>query len=165
MIKFVAAALLLVGGCRAEPLQQRAVESEAKTAAVSAAGLEIVPLTISSGGRTHRFEVEVAATPEQQQRGLMFRERLAPGRGMIFPFPAPRPASFWMKDTPSSLDIIFVDAAGRIESIAARTTPLSLDHVTSLGPVAAVLEIAGGRANELGLRPGDRVAWRARLRP
>ena len=59
----------------------------------SEAGLEVVPLRIVSGGRTHRFQVEVARTPEQQSRGLMFRDRLAPDRGTMFPFASPRPAT------------------------------------------------------------------------
>ena len=125
----------------------------------SEAGLEIVPLRIVSGGRTHRFQVEVARTAEQQTRGLMFRDRLAPDRGMMFPFDAPRPASFWMRNTPNSLDLVFVGADGRIESIAADAVPLSEAPLQSVGVVAGVLEIAGGRAAELGLKAGDRVVW------
>ena len=125
----------------------------------SEAGLEVVPLRIESGGRTHRFRVEVARTPEQQGRGLMYRDRLAPDRGMIFPFDAPRRASFYMRNTPNSLDLIFFGADGRIESIAADAVPLSETNIYSVGIVSGVLEIAGGRAAELGLQPGDRVVW------
>lgn len=148
-----AAVALSVAGCRGE------LPAEARAPARSVAGLDIVPLSIASGGRSHRFQVEVAGTPEQQSRGMMYRDRLAPDRGMIFSFPEPRPASFWMKNTPNSLDLIFIGSDGRIESIAADAVPFSLDHLTSIGPVAAVLEIAGGRAAELGLAPGDRVSW------
>jgi uncharacterized membrane protein (UPF0127 family) len=122
-------------------------------------GLEQVPLTIRSGAKTHRFTVEVAATPEQQQRGLMFRESLAPDRGMIFPYPTPRDTGFWMKNTLIPLDMIFIRADGTIARIAENTVPLSLEVVPSLEPVTAVLEIAGGRAAQLGLKPGDRVDW------
>jgi uncharacterized membrane protein (UPF0127 family) len=125
----------------------------------SAAGLEQVPLTISSGSRTHRFVVEVARTPEEQQYGLMNRNDLAPDRGLGFPFDPPRDASFWMKNTLIPLDMIFVRADGSIANIAANTAPLSLEPMMSEGPVKAVLEIAGGRAAELGIKPGDKVEW------
>ena len=123
-------------------------------------GLEQIPLTVTSAnGRTHRFIVEVARTPEQQANGLMNRQSLAPDRGMIFPYQTPRPASFWMKNTLIPLDMIFIREDGTIARIEAQTVPLSLEPVPSLEPVAAVLEIAGGRAAELGIQPGDRVRW------
>lgn len=151
----VASAMALLG-CR----------GEAGTAATQAAGsqpgrpaLPVVALQIRSGDRTHGFSVEVARTEDEQARGLMFRESLAPGAGMLFPFERPRPASFWMKNTLIPLDMIFVRADGSIARIAARTVPHSLESVGVGEPVAAVLEIAGGRAAELGIREGDRVAW------
>ncbi len=125
----------------------------------SAAGLEQVPLTIRSSTGMHRFIVEVARSPEEQAMGLMHRQSLAPDRGMLFPYDPPQPASFWMKNTLIPLDLIFIRADGTIARIAENTVPLSLDPVPSLEPVAAVLEIAGGRAAELGIRPGDRVSW------
>lgn len=149
----LAAALL---GCRAEP-QSMAVQPAAARTAPS--GLELAPLRIVSGGRSHDFTVEVARTPEEQAQGLMFRERLGPNEGMIFPFPSPRPASFWMKNTLIPLDMIFVRADGTIARIAANTVPQSLDPVSVGEPVAAVLEIAGGRSAELGIAEGARVSW------
>ena len=125
----------------------------------SPAGLEQVPLTITSGGREHRFTVEVASTAEQQSMGLMYRNRLDPDRGMIFPFDPPRDASFWMRNTLIPLDMIFVRADGSIANIEANTVPYSEEPVTSAGPVAAVLELAGGRSAELGIKPGDKVKW------
>ena len=125
----------------------------------SPAGLEQVPLTITSGQRIHRFTVEIARTQEEQATGLMDRSQLAPDRGMIFPFDPPRDASFWMKNTLIPLDMIFVRTDGSIANIAANTVPLSLEPVPSEGPVGAVLELAGGRAAELGIKPGDKVAW------
>ena len=89
----------------------------------------------------------------------MFRQSLAPDRGMIFPLDPPRAAGFWMKNTLIPLDMIFVRPDGTIANIAENTVPLSLDPVTSVGEVAAVLEIAGGRAAELGIAAGDRVDW------
>ena len=142
---------LAAGGCRATP---SAGQSEA-----AESGLAVVPLEIRSAGRVHRFTVEVAASPEQQDQGLMFRQSLAPDRGMIFPFVPPRPASFWMKNTLIPLDMIFVRADGTIARIADNTVPQSLEPVEVGEPVAAVLEIAGGRSAELGITESDTVRW------
>ncbi len=125
----------------------------------SPAGLEQVSLTVTSNGQMHRFTVEIAKTSEQQSMGLMYRNKLAPDRGMIFPFDPPRDASFWMRNTLIPLDMIFVRADGSIANIAANTVPYSEEPVPSDGPVAAVLEIAGGRSAELGIKPGDKVEW------
>jgi uncharacterized membrane protein (UPF0127 family) len=121
-------------------------------------GLAEVPLTIRSARGEHHFTVEIAATLEQQERGLMFRRELGPDRGMIFPYEPPQAVGFWMKNTLIPLDMVFIRADGTIARIAT-ATPLSLDTVQSGEPVAAVLEIRGGRAAELGVREGDRVDW------
>lgn len=127
----------------------------------SAAGLSQVELCITNAaGNVHRFTVEVAATPQQQAQGLMFRTQMDADAGMIFPFPAPRFASFWMKNTVIPLDIIFVRADGTIANIAAKTEPYSTVPVSSDGDVAAVLELNGGRAAELGITAGSRVRWK-----
>ncbi len=124
------------------------------------AGLEQVPLTVTTAaGKAHRFTVEVARTPEEQAQGLMNRQSVAPDAGMIFPMEPPRAASFWMKNTLVPLDIIFVRADGTIARIEENTVPLSLEPVLSTEPVAAVLELAGGRSAELGIKAGDRVTW------
>jgi uncharacterized protein len=119
----------------------------------------LVPLTITTATRTHQFKVEMARTETEQARGLMFRTHLAPDRGMIFPMVPARSASFWMKNTLIPLDMIFIRFDGTIARIAARTTPQSLAPVSSGEPVAAVLEIAGGRAAQLGISVDDRVTW------
>ena len=125
-----------------------------------------IPLAIVSGGRRHAFAVEVAQTPEAQRRGLMFRTNIPADGGMLFaPYPAgggAQVASFWMKDTPSALDIIFIRPDGTIADIAADTIPFSEAPVSSSEPVAAVLELRGGRAAELGIGEGDRVEWQVR---
>jgi uncharacterized membrane protein (UPF0127 family) len=133
--------------------------TETPVAERSTAGLEQVPLTIQSRGGTHRFTVEVARTPEQQAQGLMHRQSLAGDRGMLFPYDPPQNASFWMKNTLIPLDIIFIREDGTVALIAANTVPLALDPIASLEPVGAVLEIAGGRAAELGIAAGDKVHW------
>jgi uncharacterized protein len=117
-----------------------------------------VPLTIRSGNRTHQFIVEVAATPEQQERGLMFRKSLAGDRGMIFPYDPPSDVSFWMKNTLIPLDIIFIRADGTIVRIT-HAKSLDLSPLPAGEPVAAVLEIRGGRAAELGIKEGDVASW------
>jgi len=126
---------------------------------LSPAGLMQVPLTIRSGGRTHRFVVEVARTPEQQATGMMNRQSVAPDRGMLFPYSPPQPVAFWMKNTLIPLDMIFIGEDGRISRIAENAVPMSLNVVPSVEPVVAVLELGGGRAAALGLKPGDRVEW------
>jgi uncharacterized protein len=119
-----------------------------------------IPLSVTtSAGKTHSLRVEVARTPEQQARGLMFRDKLAPDGGMLFPMKPPRVISFWMKDTVIPLDMIFIRADGTIARVAAETEPYSLDKVASGEPVAAVLEIAGGRAAALGISEEDHVKW------
>ena len=125
----------------------------------SQTGLVQVPLTIHSARGVHRFTVEVAATPGQQQQGLMFRRSLGPDHGMIFPYDPPQPVAFWMRNTLIPLDMIFIRADGRIARIAT-AKPLDETPVPGGEPVAAVLEIAGGRAAELGIAAGDRVDWR-----
>lgn len=135
------------------------VETPVETLGRSPAGLEQIPLTVRSDGRRHNFVVEVARTPEEQAQGLMHRQAMEPNRGMLFPYDPPQPASFWMKNTSIPLDIIFIRPDGTIGRIARNTEPMSLDPIPSLEPVSAVLEIAGGRAAELGIEPGDTVSW------
>jgi uncharacterized membrane protein (UPF0127 family) len=117
-----------------------------------------MPLTIRSKTGVHRFTVEVAATAEQQERGLMFRNSLAPDRGMIFPYDPPQDVAFWMKNTLIPLDIIFIRADGTIARIT-RAEAMDLTPLPAGEPIAAVLEIRGGRAAELGIREGDAVTW------
>lgn len=120
-----------------------------------------VPLEIRTAKGAIKFKVEVARTPEEQARGLMFRDSLPDYGGMIFPMVPPRVASFWMKDTVIPLDMIFIRSDGTIARIAANTIPYDLTPVTSGEPVVAVLEIAGGRAEALGIAENDRVIWKA----
>lgn len=122
-----------------------------------------VALTIKSLNGKHDFVVETAKTEQEQQRGLMYRTDIPANAGMLFaPYPPsgpPREASFWMKNTPSPLDIIFIRADGTIARIAENTTPFSETPIPSGEPVAAVLEINGGRSAELGISEGDVVTW------
>ena len=123
-----------------------------------------VPVTIATARGKHVFRVERAATSAAQQQGLMYRTDLKSDGGMLFhPYPpeggAPKVANFWMKNTPASLDIIFIRADGTIARIAENTVPFSEAMVSSGEPVAAVLEVLGGRTAELNIGEGDRVSW------
>lgn len=128
----------------------------------SAAGLAQTTLCITSGKKTHAFTVEIAGTSMEQAKGLMFRTELADNAGMLFPFPQPKVASFWMKNTVIPLDIIFVRTNGTIESIAENTIPYSTAPVAAGEPVGAVLELRGGLTAELGIAAGDKVVWQAK---
>jgi uncharacterized membrane protein (UPF0127 family) len=121
-------------------------------------------LTIKSANGPHAFKVEGAKTEAEQARGLMFRTDLKPDGGMLFwPYPAkggePVAANFWMKNTPSPLDILYIRADGTIARIAENTVPFSEAPIPSGEPVGAVLELMGGRAAELGIAEGDLVTW------
>lgn len=121
-------------------------------------GLKVIPVTVETDDGSHVFRTEVAQTGAEQAKGLMFRTELGPDEGMIFPRKGDV-ASFWMKNTPLPLDIIFIGKDRRILNIAAQTTPYSLDSVSAVGPTSAVFEIPGGRAAELAIEAGDRVDW------
>jgi len=122
-------------------------------------GLKVIDLVVDRGGKPLKFKVELADTPEAQQKGLMFRTELGDFEGMIFPSEVPEARAFWMKNTPLSLDIIFIGMDGRVQNIAADTTPYSLDSVKSDGIASAVLELRAGRAKALGIVPGDKVSY------
>jgi uncharacterized protein len=122
--------------------------------------LPLQSLTISSKAKLHRFDVMVARSSAEQEVGLMWRLALKPNEGMLFPFSKPRTAAFWMRNTLIPLDMIFIRKDGIIANIGANTIPQSLDPVGSDVPVIAVLEIAGGRAAQLGIKAGDRVKWK-----
>lgn len=114
---------------------------------------------VTPQGRT-KFLVEFVDTDAGRQRGLMFRKSVAPDRGMLFDFKVEQDLAFWMKNTLIPLDMIYIRADGRVLSIARNTVPGSLTPVPSGGPARAVLEIAGGRAAQIGLLPGDRILHR-----
>ena len=149
------ALLLATAGCGAAP---------STPAAEAAAGT--IALTITSSNGAHAFAVEVAKTEEAQQRGLMYRTDIPLDGGMLFaPYPPkgpPREASFWMKNTPSPLDILFIRSDGTIARIAENTVPQSETQIPSGEPVSAVLELRGGRALDLGISEGDHVSWPGR---
>lgn len=122
-------------------------------------GLPVIPLTVQSGDKVHEFRVELARSPAEQAKGLMFRTAMGPDEGMIFPMSPPRVASFWMRNTVIPLDLLFVAPDGKVINIAANAVPYDETQLKAEGITGAVLELNGGRAAELGIRPGDRVTW------
>jgi uncharacterized membrane protein (UPF0127 family) len=116
-------------------------------------------LTIVSANGHHRFTVELAETPAQMEQGLMFRRSLAPDAGMLFDFKQPTVATMWMHNTLIPLDMLFVDQQGLIVNIAQRAVPESNDTIAAVAPVRAVIELNGGTAERLGIKPGDHVLY------
>lgn len=134
------------------------------SAATADQAVTSAPVTITSAQGKHVFTAELAKTAAQQEKGLMYRTGMTPDQAMLFwPYPptggAPQAASFWMKNTPTPLDIIFIRADGTIAKIAENTVPFSETPIPSGEPVGAVLEIVGGRSADLGIAAGDKVSW------
>jgi uncharacterized protein len=118
-------------------------------------GLE--PLTIVTAGGAFVFQVEIAKDEASRERGLMYRRYMPPERGMLFEFDADTPVSFWMKNTYIPLDMIFISPKGVVTRVIANAEPLSETILPSGGPCIAVLEVNGGVAAGIGLKPGDQV--------
>jgi uncharacterized membrane protein (UPF0127 family) len=114
-------------------------------------------LVIETGEATHRFTIELAATPDQRAQGLMHRQSMPADHGMLFDFQDPQPVGFWMKNTPLPLDMLFIDAQGGIVQIEADTTPFSERPIICQEPVRAVLELNAGTSARLGIVPGAKV--------
>jgi len=144
-LRALGAALLLLAGLVLAPLAEAATFEK---------------LTIDTRGGPVTFDVEMATTPAERAKGLMYRTELAPTAGMLFDFGVDQPVYMWMKNTYIPLDMVFIRADGRIARIAASTTPLSTATIESGGPVRAVLELAGGTAKARGIVAGDRVTHR-----
>jgi uncharacterized protein len=122
--------------------------------------LEAEKLAIVTATGRHEFEVEIADDPAEHSKGLMFRESMPADHGMLFDFGRSRVVHMWMKNTPMSLDMVFIRPDGRVAGIAERTVPFSLDVISSQEPVTFVLEIRAGVSRLIDLKPGDRVEHR-----
>jgi uncharacterized membrane protein (UPF0127 family) len=114
-------------------------------------------IEVEAGDRAIAFFVEIADEPEERARGLMFRRDLPQDAGMLFLWPEPAPRTFWMKNTPLSLDMLFIGADGRICGLIERAEPMTLDPRPSGCDAIAVLEIHGGLAERHGVEIGARV--------
>jgi uncharacterized membrane protein (UPF0127 family) len=112
---------------------------------------------VTRDGKHHDFKVEMALTPQQQETGLMFRNEIPDGTGMLFDWGPPRIMQMWMKNCPVGEDMLFIDNDGIIRRIAENTVPESAAIIDSLVPVRATLEVAAGTTEKLDIRVGDKI--------
>jgi uncharacterized protein len=159
MSRLLIALALAVSACSTGAADKAGSAPQDSAAVHPESGLALIEVTVGGKDGRHRFRAELAASRFEQARGLMFRTALGPDEAMLFPLDPPRQASFWMRNTLIPLDIIFVGPDRRILNIAANTVPYDETPLRSEGEAAAVLEIAGGRAAQLGIEPGDKVDW------
>jgi uncharacterized protein len=114
-------------------------------------------LTLVTSAGEKKIDIEVAETMEEKSLGLMFRTSLPDSQGMLFPYAPEQEITMWMKNTFIPLDMVFIKADGVVHRIEVRTEPMSEKVISSQGQVTAVLELAGGAAERLGVKVGDRV--------
>lgn len=137
-----------------------AAQSDPKVETYIVEGRSAEAIEIITAQGSFQFTAEIADTPEESSRGLMFRETMPPTHGMLFDFGDPRLVTMWMKNTPLSLDMVFLSRSGEVAHIAERTKPFSEDIISSGGDVSAVLEINAGVSKLIGLKVGDRLKHR-----
>lgn len=148
---------LLAAGTLALPRAGRAADQEPTGPQPDLPKEKLVIVT--HDGVHHDFDVEMATTEEQQMTGLMFREHIPQDGGMLFDWGMPRRSQMWMKNTVSSLDMVFIDEHGIIRHIAENTVPRSLAVIDG-GMARATLELAAGTTERLDIRVGDKVLAR-----
>lgn len=115
------------------------------------------PLTVVTSSGRHVFQVEVARTPDERARGLMFRRFMPQDRGMLFDFERSEPVAMWMQNTYIPLDIVFIRADGTVARVHEGAEPLSTRTIPSGEPVLSVLELNAGVAQRIALKAGDKV--------
>ena len=121
-------------------------------------------LTFVGGGGESlaTIEIEIAITPAEHARGLMNRGLADFSRGMLFLYRDAAPRSFWMANTPTSLDILFVDDKSRIINIHKKTRPMSTNRYQSAGPAQFVVEVRAGFCDHYAIHPGTVIRWQRR---
>ena len=144
--------------CLAIASRSKKITSLRLTYITQARAANFSTLEIATKSGVHIFSVEMAATDDERQKGLMYRRELADGKGMLFDFSPEQQISMWMKNTYISLDMIFIRADGRISRIAENTEPESTKIISSGGLARGVLEVPAGTAQKYGIAPGDRVS-------
>jgi uncharacterized membrane protein (UPF0127 family) len=164
MTGLLAATSLLVGIAACSPVAAGDTAAAASTGPSETrihpvSGLAVIPLKVVTATGAHVFQVEVAASSREQERGLMYRTAMGADEGMIFPMNPARPAAFWMRNTVIGLDIIFIGADHKVLNIAANAVPYDETSLPSDGNAAGVLELNAGRAAQIGMKPGDTVPW------
>lgn len=111
------------------------------------------------GSVSVRISVEIADDPHSWTKGLMGRTQISDSEGMLFVYPAEQLQVFWMRNTPVSLDMIFLDADGRVVRVARRTQPMSDRHYHSIRPARYVVEVPAGFAERHNIRKGTEFRW------
>ncbi len=127
---------------------------------------QMLPVSAQVQVGNQLIQLEVASTVEQQSMGLMYRPALDANHGMLFPFSPPRPVSFWMKNVLIDLDMVFL-RNGQVVSVSSNVPPCQADPCPVYGPkdpIDQVIELRGGRAMELGIKPGDRLIVQPNLK-
>lgn len=114
-------------------------------------------LSIETSAGAKKFTIELADNDEHRALGLMHRSAMAADHGMLFDFKRDEVVAMWMRNTRIPLDMLFIARDGRVVNIAKRTVPFSEQSIFSDGPVRAVLELNGGTADRLQIKPGDKV--------
>jgi uncharacterized membrane protein (UPF0127 family) len=122
-----------------------------------AAGTGTLVLKTMTGD--HSFNIEVMVSDQERSLGLMYRRSLPENSGMLFIYDPPQQATMWMKNTLIPLDMVFISADARVHRIEENAEPFSETLIPSDGDVVAVLELNGGEADKIGLRPGDKVIY------
>ena len=146
-----AALALALAGCSPQAAEQAPAPTSTAPAVHPESGLRIIPVTAQTPSGAHVFQAEVAASPLEQSRGLMFRTEMGPDEGMLFPYDPPEVLSFWMRNTVLPLDIVFIGPDHKIINVG-NGVPYSEASVRSEAPAIAVLELNRGRAEELASR-------------
>ncbi|HEU5046259.1 MAG TPA: DUF192 domain-containing protein [Rickettsiales bacterium] len=127
------------------------------TSAVAAPLFPAGHVTIITSRAHIPLTVEVATNEEQMRQGLMFRESLPKGHGMLFKFPEAQATAMWMKNTLIPLDMLFINDKQVVSHIVKNATPGSIAPIPSGGPVQYILEINGGAVDEYHIAEGDRI--------
>jgi len=142
------------------PIRRRLLVSVLLLAAWPAWALESFAtseLTVQTATGPQKFAIELALSGAQMEQGLMFRRSMPANAGMLFDFKTPTNVTMWMKNTLIPLDMLFLDSGGRIIGVHERAVPLSTDVIASPAPARYVVELNGGTAARLGIKPGDQV--------
>jgi uncharacterized membrane protein (UPF0127 family) len=158
----------IAGACLALLLASGPLGAQVEGPQLDLASFPQSALTIRTSASEQEFQIWIASTQQQQMQGLMFVRDLPADRGMLFVEERPRIATMWMKNTYIPLDMLFMDTRGKVVRIIPMTRPFSLDILSSLTPVKAVLELRGGEAARRSIRVGDVVihgTFKARKRP
>ena len=116
-----------------------------------------VAIVDPNGSTLATVKIEIADTPQKQETGLMYRDKLASDAGMLFVFPAPSNQVFWMKNTRIPLDMLFADSQRRVIGIVANAEPYSEARLSVPGDSQYVLEVNGGFCQQRGVKAGDRL--------